>query len=53
MRAFGFAVQSAYGGTDNSEDLDPTNKKKRKKKQRKMGAIDDSECKSSHFSSFE
>lgn len=48
MRAFGFAVQSAYGGAEVSEDFDDKTKKKRKKKQRKMGAIDDPECK--HFS---
>lgn len=45
MRAFGFAVQSAYGGEDVSEDFDEKNKKKKKKKQRKMGAIDDPEGK--------
>ena len=43
MRAFGSAVQSAYGGADTSLDLDEKSKKKRKRKQRKLGAIDDPE----------
>ena len=44
LRAFGFAVQSAYGGADVSDDFDEKLKKKRKKKQVKIGAIDDPEC---------
>ncbi|CAF1666100.1 unnamed protein product [Rotaria magnacalcarata] len=40
IRAFGFAVQSAYGGTDVSAD---ESQKKKKKKQITSGAIDDPE----------
>jgi hypothetical protein len=47
-RAFGIAVQSAYGGGDVSADLDDKTKKK-KKKQLKTGAIDDPECMFKHF----
>ncbi|CAF2941177.1 unnamed protein product [Rotaria sp. Silwood2] len=42
IRAFGFAVQSAYGGTDVSADTDQKTKRK-KKKQLTNGAIDDPE----------
>lgn len=43
IRAFGLAVQSAYGGADATTDSN--DKKKKKKKQISTGAIDDPECK--------
>ena len=47
IRAFGLAVQSAYGGADLSSAAGDKGKKK-KKKQIKAGAIDDPECKTSY-----
>jgi hypothetical protein len=41
IRAFGLAVQSAYGGADVSS---ATGEKIKKKKQIKTGAINDPEC---------
>lgn len=46
IRAFGFAVQSAYGGDEGTSEHVEKNKRK---KQNKRGAIDDPECKSNRL----